>query len=86
MSKKNLNPFARAKAAIEQRDQTMVEQAPETDTKHARRGKALCGITAVRQGVRVTCALPIMHIGKHQCQGIEWARSGIESLVEGQAA
>lgn len=86
MSKKNLNPFARAKAAVEQRDQTMVEKAPETNTTHARRGKTLCGITAVRQGVHVTCGLPIMHVGKHQCEGIEWARSGIESLVEGQAA
>ena len=86
MSKKNLNPFARAKAAVEQRDQTMVEKAPETDTNHARRGKTLCGITAVRQGVHVTCGLAIMHTGKHQCNGIEWARAGIESLITDKAA
>jgi len=84
--KKKLNPFARAQAAVEQRDQTMVERAPETDTKHARRGKAVCGITAVRQGVRVTCGLALMHTGKHQDAGIEWSRAGIESLIDGQAA
>lgn len=79
--KKKLNPFAKAKTTIEQRDGNAVEPAPETDTAHARRGKAACGITATRKGVHVTCALPIMHVGPHQDGGIEWNRSGIESLV-----
>lgn len=81
-----MNLFKKAKTTIESRDQTMVEPTPETDTRHDRRAKTKCGITAVRQGVHVTCGLAIMHTGKHQCDGIEWARSGIESLIEGQAA
>ncbi len=81
-----MNLLKKAAAAIEKRDQQMVEPQPETDTKHARRGKTACGISAVRQGVRVTCGLPILHTGKHADQGIEWARSGIESLIEQRAA
>ncbi len=71
----------RARAAVNGRD-----EAPEADTPHVRRGKPRCGISSVRMGVRVTCILPIMHVGLHQCGGVSWDRAGIESLIELRAA
>jgi hypothetical protein len=76
-----MSHLERARAAVNSRD-----DLPELDTPHARRGKARCGITSITASVRVTCTLPVMHVGNHQGGGVTWPRAGITSLIEVRAA